>query len=348
MGYDVKFITKRWGHHSTHSGYDQLVSRLGTAIAPLDLTSLRSKWIPGRIAVRLAADSGITLYSQLAFYDEWAATRDMLFRRKPTIYHFLYGDDSFRYLGRPAKDRRSRIVASYHLPPSALQVYFKSVDHLKRLDGLIVVGTNQIPFFAPITGSDKIFFVPHGVDTRTFLPGDAARKPAGSGGMCLFVGVHRRDFDTLRDVIKLTYARDRSVKFVVVTTRDNHGLFEGAGNVDLIHSLPEPELIKLYQNADVLVQPLEDSTANNAILEGIACGLPVVATDIGAVRDYLNEECGVLVPPRDAEAMTGAIARLLGDHSLRRQMAIHAREHALRFDWDRIVEHMNRVYAAVQ
>jgi glycosyltransferase involved in cell wall biosynthesis len=347
MGYDVRFITKRWGHHSTHSGYDQLVGRLGTAIRPLNLDGIRHKWIPGRVAVWLAARSGITLYSQLAFYDEWAAARDLLSRRKPGIYHFLYGDDTFRYFGKTARLRGARVVASYHLPPSALPTYYASFTHLRNLDGLVVVGTNQIPFFAPIVGSDKVFFVPHGVDTRAFAPGDPPRRPAGAAGWCVFVGIHRRDFATLLETIRIAQARDRGVKFTVVTSRDNFGMFEGMGNVDLVHSLPEPELIQLYQNADLLVQPLEDSTANNAILEGMACGLPVVATDIGAVRDYLPEACGALVPPRDAGAMASAIARLLGDDALRGTMAANARRHALQFDWDRIVEKMNQVYAAV-
>jgi len=347
MQYDIRFITKRWEHHSTHSGYDQLVSRLGASVGHLDLSSLRHKWIPGRVAVWLAARSGITLYSQLAFYDEWAATRDMLAHPRPAIYHFLYGDDSYRYLGRPVKSRNARIVATYHLPPSGLEVYYRSMDHLKRLDGLIVVGTNQIPFFAPIVGPRKVFFVPHGVDTATFSPAEPRPERSTPGGVCLFVGIHRRDFATLRETIRAVQAREPDARFIIVTAREKGDIFRGLPNVDLIHNLPEPDLIQRYRSADLLLQTLEDSTANNAILEGMACGLPVVATDIGAVRDYLTADCGVLVPPRDPEATASAIVSLLRDASRRGALAANARRRALQFDWARIVEHMSQVYAAV-
>jgi glycosyltransferase involved in cell wall biosynthesis len=222
-----------------------------------------------------------------------------------------------------------------------------SVDHLKKLDGLIIVGRNQIPFFEPIVGPERIFFVPHGVDTHTFIPKHATQPPIDSKGLCLFVGIHRRDFPTLRQVIKTVRNRDPNIRFVVVTAKSNREILSGLENMDLMSELPESDLIKLYQDADVLLQPLEDSTANNAILEGMACGLPTIATDIGAVRDYTDERCGVLVPPENAEAMADALLYLLKNDSLRRQMAVNARERALQLDWSVIVEKMTQVYSQV-
>jgi glycosyltransferase involved in cell wall biosynthesis len=345
MDYDVRFVAKRWQHHSTHSGYDQLVGWLGSAIEPLNVESLRAKWVPGRVAVALASRSGNALYSYLAFYEEWAATRDMLFNHSPRVYHVLYADDTYCYLGSLGKGRNSRIVATYHLPPSDLRKLLHSVEHLKKLDGLIVVGRNQIPFFEPIVGLERIFFIPHGVDVHTFTPGRAAQLGRSAKGVCLFVGVHKRDLVTLRRVFEIVRAQDRNIKFAVVTSRSNHQLFVGLENVDLMSDLPEPELISLYQDTDLLLQPLEDGTANNAILEGMACGLPTVATDIGAVRDYMDEECGILVPPHCAEAMADAVLSLYKNDSMRGQMAVKARERALQFDWSIIVDKMKQVYS---
>jgi glycosyltransferase involved in cell wall biosynthesis len=159
--------------------------------------------------------------------------------------------------------------------------------------------------------------------------------------------MHRRDLETLRRVIELVWVQDRYVRFVLVTSESNLGFFTGLENVDLRCGLPEPELIKLYQSADLLLQPLQDSTANNSILEGLACGLPVVATDIGGVPDYVDETCGVLVPPKDAEAMADAVLSLLSDESMRRRMATCARTHALQFDWSVVTKQMHQVYAQV-
>lgn len=347
MENEVRFVAKRWNHHSTHSGYDQLVSRLGSAVEPLDLSTLRHKWIPGRLAVWLATRSGNRLYSYIAFYNEWAAIRDAWAHGTRRIYHVLYGDDSYFYLATLGRRRTNRIVATFHLPPSALAHYLGTMEHLQRLDGLVVVARNQVPFFASMVGPERVFFVPHGVDTNIFVPRPTSPASLRSKGLCLFVGVHRRDFATLRRVIEVVYAWDRNIRFVIVTAKSNRGIFGELEGADLRFDIPESELIMLYQDADLLLQPLEDSTANNSVLEGMACGLPTIVTDIGGVRDYLDESCGVLVPPGDAEAMAEAVQYLLQNDSMRGQLAAKARERALEFDWSVIAAKMNRVYSQV-
>jgi glycosyltransferase involved in cell wall biosynthesis len=71
--------------------------------------------------------------------------------------------------------------------------------------------------------------------------------------------------------------------------------------------LPDEELRRIYRQSDLLVLPLCDCTANNALQEGLACGLPVIVTDVGGVRDYANEQFADFVRPGDA---AGFIERL--------------------------------------
>ncbi len=64
-----------------------------------------------------------------------------------------------------------------------------------------------------------------------------------------------------------------------------------------------------------------------SILEALACGVPVVATDVGSVSESIIEgETGLLVPSQDVEAMAGAVEKLLGDPELGREMGIAGRE----------------------
>lgn len=346
MNYEVRFITKHWEHHSTHSGYDQLVGPLGSAVTPISSNSLRDKWIPGRIAVWLAKNSGNKLYSYLHFYHEWATMREMFTQHPLTVYHVLYGDDSFRYLASLGKPKNSYIVASYHLPPAALSEYLTLPKYLRKLDGLIVVGRNQIPYFESLVRSDQIYFVPHGVHTSIFSPGTAL-DGKDNDGICLFVGAHRRDFVTLRQVIEIVNRLSSEVRFIIVTTEDKFKLFDGLKNVDLRCGVSESELVNLYRKADLLIQPLEDSTANNSVLEGLACGLPLVITGIGAVRDYVDERHAILVPPRNAKRMADSVIDLLSDERKRNKMSIEARRHALQFDWSVIAQKMDQVYQQV-
>jgi len=57
--------------------------------------------------------------------------------------------------------------------------------------------------------------------------------------------------------------------------------------------------------------PLTDAVANTTLLEALACGLPTAVTDVGAVRDYVDDYSAYLVPPADPDAMLEAIIRLL-------------------------------------
>ena len=106
-------------------------------------------------------------------------------------------------------------------------------------------------------------------------------------------------------------------------------------------------LLREYRSADLFLLPLTDCTANNCLLEAMACGLPLVASDVGGVRDYATDESAALVPPGDGEAMADAVLGLCGDDERRAEMARAARRRALALDWDRVANSLLGVYEAV-
>ena len=59
-----------------------------------------------------------------------------------------------------------------------------------------------------------------------------------------------------------------------------------------------------------LVLPLLDATANNVVVEALACGLPVVTTDLPNAGDYLNERCSMVVPPKNPQKLAETILSL--------------------------------------
>jgi glycosyltransferase involved in cell wall biosynthesis len=61
-----------------------------------------------------------------------------------------------------------------------------------------------------------------------------------------------------------------------------------------------------------------------ALAEAVARGLPIVATSAGAVSEWLSPECALMVPVGDHDALSGALARVLGDASLRSAMSASA------------------------
>lgn len=344
--HSVHFILKRMGHHAQASGYDRLVDYVPGAVP-----GGRFEWTFARRAVArlcrpLIAGSGTQWYHRDGFIRElqtagkWFAARDQ-------IFHFLYGENSYRYLGLLRQlSHRNTIVCTYHTPEDRFMQVVKEHDHLRRADAVVTVSTVQNSFLGDIVGDDKVFFVPHGVDTEFFTP-PGPRESLPQRLRCLTVGGHLRDFETLAKAQRLLSQRGTPVELAVVTSPDNHAHFQGVPDVELLSGIPDNELLQLYRRADVFLMPVLDCTANNAILEAMACGLPVIATDLQGIRDYTIPENALLTPRLDAAALAEAITRLHDDSALREQMATASRDQALVFRWENIATRLQAVYNQV-
>jgi glycosyltransferase involved in cell wall biosynthesis len=101
-----------------------------------------------------------------------------------------------------------------------------------------------------------------------------------------------------------------------------HGL---ESRVSLVGDLDSARLAACYDSADLYVSATLHETYGMAVAEALARGLPVVSTKTGAIPDLVGDRAGVLVPPGDRDALTGALDRVLGDPHLRVRLADGAR-----------------------
>lgn len=110
--------------------------------------------------------------------------------------------------------------------------------------------------------------------------------------------------------------------------------------------IPQAQMAAVYARADLFVDGQWHAGWNNPVIEAMACGTPVVCTDIGGVKDFAhNERTALLVPVRDSRALAGAITRMINDKSLRDRLAANAIEEVKRFDWDHAAdEFLERLY----
>src|SRR3990170_4798826 len=82
-----------------------------------------------------------------------------------------------------------------------------------------------------------------------------------------------------------------------------------------------PDVLSLHKAFDVFVMSSLTEGLGTSLLDAMACGKPVVATSTGGIPEVVEDgETGMLVPPRDHDAMASAIVRLLKDEPLRRRM----------------------------
>ncbi len=333
-------------HHVKHSGYFQFVRYITdithhiTPIRVLPMTFVNLLPNP------FVTGSRMKWYEKHMFFDELVLMIDWFFHSNK-IYHFLYGEMAYRYFGNLKRyiPRNNKIICTYHQPPKIFEEVVKDTRHIQNIDAIIVLSKEQLAYFKNIINPDKIFFIPHGIDTEYFKPKE--NKPKTDVINCVTVGFWLRDFEMLSEVIKILNTTNINFIFNIVSSNEVTKYFAGIPNVNLRSQITDEELLSLYQDADILVLPLIDSTANNTLLEGLACGLPIVTTDVGGVKDYVNDSCAILVPKGDTKMMAEEIIRLVNDKIRLHQMAQNSRKRALELSWDKIAMKIQKVYQKV-
>jgi len=97
-----------------------------------------------------------------------------------------------------------------------------------------------------------------------------------------------------------------------------------------VYTHPE-ERSAFMKTVDVFVMPSFTEGTPNCIVEAMAHGKPIIASEVGGVPDMIGDEAGVLVPPGDTQALANAMLRMAADNDLRRSMGLAARARYERF-----------------
>jgi glycosyltransferase involved in cell wall biosynthesis len=340
----IRFEYTRYPHWRAHSGYTQLVRHLdpqrfrtllhGASDSDADLAWLRPLWPLVRALIRRGR---MPWYKLSDLNGELLALASCLAGRTD-IVHFLDGEHSPQFLPRLLTLMalsKIKTIVTFHQPPQNARELVNR-DLLRWVDHIVLVSPSQLPFFRGYVPEDRLHVILHGINIEFFRPAELRKD--NDHLRCVTVGHHLREWRVLRDVVGAM----PEVRFDVVTGAET-GL-NGFENVRILGGIDDEALAELYRAADALLLPLSDSTANNALLEGMASGLPVVATDLPAVRAYLPEG-GVLVPNNSAEGFIAALQSLIRNIPLRHAMGRSARVRAEELAWPRIVREYEALYA---
>jgi phosphatidylinositol alpha 1,6-mannosyltransferase len=108
------------------------------------------------------------------------------------------------------------------------------------------------------------------------------------------------------------------------------------------------ELARAFASADIFVFTGANETFGNVVLEAMASGLPVVAPDSGGVMDMVKPyETGLLFSTEDQQSLVGAVQQLIVSRGLREQARLAARQMALTFSWEDILNQLMADYEEV-
>jgi glycosyltransferase involved in cell wall biosynthesis len=213
-----------------------------------------------------------------------------------------------------------------------------------RLDGVLTVSSiseRDIQKELGVPG-EMMHTVPLGVEPDVFYPDPAAAVP-GRIVVVTSADVPLKGLLVLLDALAKLRTEHENAHLVCVgratpggpTDRriDELGLRDA---VTFRHGLPQDELVQLLQSAQVAVVPSIYEGFSLPAIEELACGLPLVATEVGALPELVGPdgESGLLVPPGDAEALAVALSTLFDDPELRARMGAAARRRVCeRFTW---------------
>ena len=190
--------------------------------------------------------------------------------------------------------------------------------------------------------ADRITVIRNGVDADLFrpVPREEARSRLGLAPGPLVASVGNLVRGKGHHVVLRALARIPGARGLIVgrgpeerRLREEASTLGISSRVDFRGEMPQRALRDVYAAADVLVLASASEGWPNVLLESLACGTPVVATDVGAVREILcDESLGRVVQTQDEAEVAAAISAVLADAT----DPLVRRAFAERFSWDAV------------
>lgn len=336
-------ISSVYAHHAGASGYHHLAGYLGTQIAPSAGLKLSGETVLRVPAKLVEWYGGLHEYSRHNCVEELGVAMHLLAEQN-SIYHFLYGEKGYRFSGALSGVRGNRVVASFHHAPSRFDEMVRYKRHLRYLDHAVAMASNQVEHLERWVGKNRVTVIPHGVDTDYWRPAESREDKEELH--CVFAGLHMRDYATLEGIVDRVHQMRIKAKFTLLSRDERCGQIATKKNVHWIPKSSDAQFKREMQAADVLVLPLNDSTAVNSVLEAMGCGLAILTTT-GGISDYLSPNCGLQFEKNDVEGFAQAIEYLANDRAALLSFKSGARERAVELSWSNVARQVGELYRAL-
>jgi len=215
-----------------------------------------------------------------------------------------------------------------------------------------------------IAKREKIVTVCNGVNLEKFAPGfnKKTRNEFGIGDSPLAVHVGsiepRKGIQYFIKSIPCVLKDFPSCRFLIVGDSPPHmrnyidKMRKLAGEIGVAEKITfaglRADIRRILNNADLLVLASLKEVLPKAILEAMACALPVVATRVGGIPELVREDTGILVEPADPVSLAAGIKKVLSDKDTARNMGEKARKRVEEhFSLDRYIQGIERIYRGI-
>lgn len=235
----------------------------------------------------------------------------------------------------------------------------------ERSSKLLAISRHCADTYKALGYSPSVEIIPYGVDLDTFSPardGTRIRRQFGvqnDGKIVLFVGrlIEEMGLHTVMAAIPAVLEKDSRAHFVLVGKSGS--LLPAAlelskryaGRVFVAPDLPLAELPYYYAASAMALAPTQGDRACSSLaaMEAMGTGRPVIATNVGGVPEVVvHGVTGLLIPPEDAPALSGAILGLLGDANMSQSFGEQGRKRAEEcFDRNTTNRRLDKVFSEV-
>ncbi|MBA4394252.1 MAG: hypothetical protein C0407_11945 [Desulfobacca sp.] len=304
---------------------------------------------------------GVAIQALFIFLWKICTTRVALVHIQGSHYASFYRKMIFILLAKMGRKKvlfhchGSRFDQFYQDGPDWQKLLIRKI--LSLCDLVVALSPSWKAFFEEFLEASSVRMLENAIPLRTYqLPKDQ-EKPFSQGPIILFageVGERKGAYDLLAIIPELV------LQVPQVTIQ-----LAGNGDLDKIQAVAKrlkiedhmqlkgwvsaEKMIGLYYQADLFVLPSYHEGLPVAILEAMACGLPVVSTRVGGIPELICDgENGLLINPGDRKALLGALSSLLGNPVLRQEMALkNVQKIKEKYDIPNYIEKLKSLYQEI-
>jgi glycosyltransferase involved in cell wall biosynthesis len=229
---------------------------------------------------------------------------------------------------------------------------------LRIPDLVVVLAQVELRAYRQFVPHQTVVVIPNGIDCRPFEAVPIVRSFPDQPLRLLYIGRIAREkglYETLQGM-RLATELGVDARLIIAGNgpevprlrRYAHAL--GLGSRVFISSpVFGKDKVTLLEGSDLFMLPSHAEGLPYALLESMAAGVPVIATDVGAIPDVVTDDThGIVVPPRDAKAIANALAELSADRERISWMSRACRRRIrAAFSIDRVAAEFGEIYAAL-
>ncbi len=219
----------------------------------------------------------------------------------------------------------NRLIGMVHLPMDALRGLYDNQyikDGFDALDDIVIFGSSLAVGIKELGYHNKVRLTFLYVDTEFYQPKDS--KKSENEFTVIVMGFLYRNRGIMKDII--LRCPDILFQLCLGNNEDLHSKFSSIPNVIVNRFMPEKELVKKMQQANVSLSVFDDTIGSNVITTSLACGLPQVVSDVGSIRDYCSGENTIFC--QSVSDFVTVLHNIKNDKNRCLQMKKNARERA--------------------